>query len=207
MAAQHPSDYEQSYERFHINFSPSDQLAEIISPFYKPQFREKAGRAVLRSAAYLDLGILPGRSHIYDPNDQGVNYIEKVHFYSTQLGRDVAKRSLAIVSFLETARNNSGDVRLHLKANVPPRDRMLISALDEFRIPPIKPVMDLHWVIPEQYLIEGDEGISSAYNETSKDLGLNHPAARALPEFKRIVDQKWVYVTGAALLSEGFYKS
>lgn len=203
MTAQYPSEYEQKFERFYLNFSPSDQLAEIISPFYKPEFQEKAGRATIRSAAYLDLEVLPGRVHVYDPNGEGLNYMERINFYDKQLRSDVFKRSLAIVSFLETARNSEGDIRLHLKSNVPPRDRMLISALPEFRIAPTKPVIDLHWVIPNKQLVEGEDGIFNAYNEVAKDFGLNHPAQRALPDFKRVVDEKWVYVTGAAFRTGG----
>jgi hypothetical protein len=207
MAAQHYSADERTYERFHLSFYPSDQLSEIVSPLYKPEFREKAAKAAIRSVAHLDLEVLPGRLHVYDPNNEGINRIKEYGFYVNQLKSDVAKRSLAIVSFLRTARSSEGDIRLHLKSYTPTRDLFLISMLPEFRINPVSPTLDLHWIIPAGDLVEGDGALAEAYEEVASNFGLRHPAAQALPEHKRFIDSKWVYVTGAALKSSSIHRA
>lgn len=208
MVGQYYSSHEHTYERFNLTFSPSEQLSEAISPLYKPDMRDRAGKVAIRSVNYLDLEVIPpGRRYVYDRLGTGHNHIEQVVAYENQLERDFSKRRLAVVAFLKAAIDkNSGDIWLHLKAKTSPRDRFLLSALPEFAVDQEDPVVNLRWRITPEELVQDPKDFAIAHKEVVNVFGLRHPAARSLPAHKRVIDEDFVYVTGAKLKSSKSFR-
>jgi hypothetical protein len=203
MATKYYSGAERPYERYHLTFSPSNQLAELVSPLYKPSMQHKAGQAAIKSLAFLDLEVLSGRRLIYRQDSSGSNEIEKVLFYQKQLEQDVKKRPLAIVAFTNLQLNqHSGDLRLHLKVAPSPRDRIQISALPEFALPSEDPVLDVYWNLPSADRVDSTNEVGEVYADIKSNLGVNHPAASKLPYYKKPVSE-WLYVDNTRLTSDG----
>lgn len=211
-------DYPIGSQTYRLNVQPSEQFVEAIRPFYKLDAAEKAGRAVLRSYAALELDRLPGQRYIYrHPALPQLNAVDLIRKYNVTDLHSVNQHQIPLVSYVkkDTTTGYKQGLRLGFKAALSDDDRVQVSSLPEFHVKPYERVLDLFLDIPRTQLADAQMlgrasmhlvaglGIAELINEDYEEKGeapryVKKP--HRLPLYRQVADPL-LYVTNLELLS------
>lgn len=183
-------------EAYSIQFAANSATTELLRPFYRPSAERKLGeRAVLHSLDQVEFVRLPGNRHEYLGSKNGI--LDVKDFESRQLSE--LQRRLLAFPLLSHVRvlgvEKSSALRIELAVGVQAEQGRLLEVMPEFRAAVNQQSMKVTHDIRASAVMENPLMLRYALDNLRSNLGVAHPAAKALALHRRQVDEKQYYAT------------